>query len=209
MIKTNKFPISSVIKTTQHKKLNIHGVAWYFTGKERIERTNTRKSSTNKQSRDPLFFFSSNVNAHSLTGESHDKILITVHARALAKVRENSGTSFARPWLLRGRHVTGSRTRIQDQDGTEIRSTAAWSRVQACECDESSPSFLSSRVDAQLSPHLPLPLHLSPPSRKRNNITDVATTVVKAIPGKDRGIENLFSVVEFNYERCTKLVAVH
>lgn len=118
-----------------------------------------------------------NVNAHWSTNHTI-KTLNTVHAHAFARVGGNSGISSTCPWLSRGRRVTGSRTRIQDRDGTEIRSTAAWSRVQASERDESSPPFLSSRVDA---PRPPRPFldpssvaSLSPPSWTRNNITDVS-----------------------------------
>lgn len=62
-------------------------------------------------------------------------------------------------------------------------------------------SFLPSRRTAASRPFLdPSSVaSLSPPSWTRNNITDVATTVVETIPGKGRGIDDLFSVVEFNY----------
>lgn len=207
---TNKFPISSCNRDNATWKAKWSCLILHW---ERKDSEDEHPEWLDEINNREVLFLSSNVKRQTRTDRRIDtiKTLNAVHAHALAKVGENSGISSACPWLSRGRRVTGSRTRIQDRDGTEIRSTAAWSRVQVSERDESSPPFLSSRVDAPRPPvpsSIPLPVaSLSPPSWTRNNITDVATTVVETIPGKDRGIENLFSVVGFNYEKF-KLIAI-
>lgn len=100
-------------------------------------------------------------------------------ARALAKVGENYGTSFARPWLSRGRRITNwlsgwlVRARIQDRDGRDSLYGCVKPSVRPPRWIKP-PVFIPSRRTA-VSPPPPVPSSVATlflPSRKNNATND-------------------------------------
>lgn len=118
------------------------------------------KSRGGRRSRDSL------SRKHAHWSRRITRLAVITRARALAKVGETYGTSFARPWLSRGRRITnwlsGWLVRAPGRDslyGCVKPSVPATAMNQA-------PRFISSRVDVPRRPlPPPPPPHLSPPLR--------------------------------------------